>query len=108
MSKPQPLRRPAGATVRIEQAIARGESTAWIVQRLHVTPEQVAITRTWLDRVNAADDPGDCVDCGLPARAVPVHHESGRATVHYACLNGHKHRPTPAGQRRLTLVRGEQ
>ena len=44
MSKPQPLRRPPGATIAIEQALARGDRDEWIVQRLHVTAEQVEIT----------------------------------------------------------------
>jgi hypothetical protein len=103
-----PLRRPKGVTVKLEQAIARGETDEQITRKLGVTADQVEAARTWLDVVNNSDEPGNCNRCGEPVRAVKVHHANGVTSLHRTCPNGHPHRKAAPNGRRLSIVRGER
>lgn len=92
----------------IEQRIALGHAHDRIARDLNLTVEQVDRVRAEMDELVASDEPGNCNRCGQPVRAVPVHHASGRATVHRTCSNGHPHRKSAPNGRRLSVVRGER
>lgn len=103
-----PVLRNKKANELIEQQIALGHSHERIARDLGFTVEEVDRVRAEMDIINAADEPDNCSRCGEQVHVVSVHHTAGHTTLHRACPNGHRYRPTAPNGRRLSVVRGER